>query len=72
MSKDTKTSNVQAAPPASSQTDSAQPKSSEVDADERHRRISDAAYYRAERRGFAPGADQEDWHEAEKELDGPS
>jgi hypothetical protein len=40
----------------------------EADPAERHRRISDAAYYRAERRGFAPGYEQEDWLEAEKEI----
>ena len=35
--------------------------------DERHRRIAVAAYYRAERRGFAPGGEQDDWLEAERE-----
>ncbi len=36
--------------------------------EERHRRIAEAAYYRAERRGFVPGGDHEDWLEAEKEI----
>ena len=36
---------------------------------ERHRRISDLAYRRAEMRGFAPGHEQEDWLEAEREVD---
>jgi hypothetical protein len=36
---------------------------------ERHRRISDLAYRRAEMRGFAPGHEQEDWFEAEREVD---
>ena len=27
-----------------------------------------AAYYRAERRGFAPGGEVEDWIEAEREV----
>jgi len=27
-----------------------------------------AAYYRAERRGFAPGGEVEDWLEAEREV----
>jgi hypothetical protein len=27
-----------------------------------------AAYYRAERRGFAPGGETEDWLEAEREV----
>lgn len=34
----------------------------------RRRRIEIAAYYRAERRGFAPGSEVEDWLEAEREL----
>ena len=38
------------------------------ESEERHRRISDAAYYRAQRRGFAPGHEEEDWLEAEKDL----
>jgi hypothetical protein len=36
---------------------------------ERHRRISDLAYRRAEQRGFAPGNEIEDWLEAEREVD---
>lgn len=35
----------------------------------RRARIAIAAYYRAERRGFAPGRELEDWLEAERELD---
>ena len=31
--------------------------------------IAAAAYYRAERRGFAPGGELSDWLEAERELD---
>ena len=36
---------------------------------ERHRRISELAYRRAEQRGFAPGNEVEDWLEAEREVD---
>lgn len=32
--------------------------------------IAEAAYYRAERRGFEPGRDLEDWLLAEGEIDG--
>lgn len=32
------------------------------------RLIAEAAYYRAERRGFAPGHELDDWLEAEAEL----
>lgn len=31
--------------------------------------IQDAAYYRAEKRNFAPGHEQEDWAAAEREID---
>ena len=51
---------------AAEQKDTAQAPSDE----ERRRRVSEAAYYRAERRSFAPGQEDEDWLEAEKELDG--
>jgi len=35
----------------------------------RRARIAIAAYYRAERRSFAPGRELEDWLEAEREFD---
>ena len=38
----------------------------------RDARISEAAYYRAERRGFAEGGEIEDWLSAEREIDGES
>ncbi len=31
--------------------------------------IAVAAYHKAEKRGFAPGGDMQDWDEAEKEVD---
>ena len=37
--------------------------------DERRRLIEESAYYRAERRGFEPGHEEEDWLEAEKDVD---
>lgn len=40
------------------------------DVAERHRRIAEAAYYRAEGRGFAAGYEDADWLEAEKDTDG--
>jgi len=40
-----------------------------LDADERRRRIAEAAYFRAERRGFAGGDPVVDWIEAEAEVD---
>lgn len=35
----------------------------------REARIAREAYFRAERRGFAPGQELDDWLEAEKALD---
>jgi DUF2934 family protein len=33
-----------------------------------HLLISEAAYFKAEKRGFEPGHEDEDWLEAEKEI----
>ena len=30
--------------------------------------IAECAYYKAEKRGFAPGHEMEDWYEAEQEM----
>ena len=35
-----------------------------------HAAIAEAAYFRAERRGFAPGHELEDWLAAEAEIEG--
>ncbi len=35
-----------------------------------HTAIAEAAYFRAERRGFAPGHELEDWLQAEIEIKG--
>jgi hypothetical protein len=35
----------------------------------REARIAEAAYWRAERRGFTPGRELDDWLEAEREID---
>lgn len=40
-----------------------------VTPDERQRFIAEAAYFKAERRGFAGGGELEDWIEAEAEID---
>lgn len=44
----------------------AQPRSEE----ERFERIAQAAYFHAERRGFVPGQELNDWLAAESEIDG--
>ncbi len=39
-----------------------------LSSEERWRLIAQAAYYRAEKRGFAPGGELQDWVEAEAEV----
>ena len=39
-----------------------------LSAQERERLVAQAAYFRAEKRGFAPGAELQDWIEAEAEV----
>lgn len=66
--------------PADSRPRSAQPKGTRaakaksapraaVSAGDRRAMIAEAAYLRAERRGFAPGHETEDWLAAEGEVD---
>jgi hypothetical protein len=40
-----------------------------VSEEERWRMIAVAAYHKAEQRGFAPGGAENDWFEAEQEVD---
>jgi hypothetical protein len=40
-----------------------------IDPERRRALIAEAAYFRAERRGFAPGREAEDWLAAEAEVD---
>ena len=40
-----------------------------VTTEERHRMITEAAYYLAERRGFTGGSAEDDWLQAEREID---
>ena len=42
--------------------------SPELSAQERERLVAQAAYFRAEKRGFAPGCELQDWVEAEAEV----
>jgi hypothetical protein len=41
-----------------------------VEPEQRRAMIAEAAYYLAERRGFEPGRELEDWYSAEGEIDG--
>jgi hypothetical protein len=40
-----------------------------IDPERRRTLIAEIAYYRAERRGFEPGHENEDWLSAEAEVD---
>ena len=39
-----------------------------IDLDEFREMVATAAYYRAEKRGFEPGHELDDWYEAEREI----
>lgn len=40
-----------------------------VTPEQRQKMIEEAAFYKAEKRNFAPGHEQEDWTDAEREID---
>ena len=40
-----------------------------VTPEDRLNMISEAAYYRAQQRGFSPGGSEQDWYEAETMID---
>jgi len=62
---------VKAAPKkkAAPKPKAAEPVRQAVSPDQRRGMIAQAAYLRAERRGFAPGGEHEDWMAAEAEVD---
>jgi len=56
--------------PAAASTDSESQSFTRVSSTEaRHALIAEAAYRHAERRGFLPGEDLQDWFAAEREVD---
>lgn len=58
-----------AQPKAPRATKAKAPQRAAVSAEDRRAMIAEAAYLRAERRGFAPGHETEDWLAAEVEVD---
>ena len=48
--------------------DAVAPTRSEIPDEETRRRIAEAAYYRAQQRGFSPGYELEDWLAAEAQV----
>jgi hypothetical protein len=60
---------ARSAPPKGTRTAKATSPPRAISADDRRAMIAEAAYLRAERRGFAPGHETEDWLAAEVEVD---
>ena len=60
---------MDAMPPSKARAKRAAVEPATVSADRRRGMIAEAAYLRAERRGFAPGGEHEDWLAAEAEVD---
>lgn len=58
-----------AAPKGSRAAQGKSPQRAAVSADDRRAMIAEAAYLRAERRGFTAGHETEDWFAAEVEVD---
>ncbi|MBV8878092.1 MAG: DUF2934 domain-containing protein [Gammaproteobacteria bacterium] len=56
-------------PPGPRKSSPAMEPRAQVSAEARHALIAQAAYLRAERRGFVPGHETEDWLAAEAEVD---
>jgi Protein of unknown function (DUF2934) len=63
-------SNAVKRPPSASKAPSTPPVRARVTPEARRALIAENAYHRAERRGFEPGHEHEDWLAAEAEVDG--
>jgi hypothetical protein len=61
------TTGTSAAPPRGKK--STPPLHSPISEEVRRKMVAESAYHRAERRGFAPGYEHEDWLAAEAEID---
>lgn len=59
---------ARSAPPKGTRTSKPAPRAA-LSTDDRRAMIAEAAYLRAERRGFTPGHETEDWLAAEVEVD---
>jgi len=57
-----------ASKPKQSNPDVRPASSAPLNAQEQQRQVAQAAYFRAEKRGFAPGGELQDWIEAEAEI----
>jgi len=54
--------------PRAGNSDASKSAPSAIDPVRRHKLIAEAAYYRAEKRGFTIGSELQDWLEAEAEI----
>ena len=54
--------------PSKGNSDACPGTAASLSAEERERLVAQAAYFRAEKRGFAPGCELQDWVEAEAEV----
>jgi hypothetical protein len=54
--------------PRAGNSDASESAPSPIDPGRRHALIAEAAYFRAEKRGFAAGKELQDWLEAESEI----
>ena len=68
LAKSGKTVSSKRAGKSASVTSSSKVDAPAINAGERQRLVERAAYFRAERRGFAPGFELQDWVEAEAEV----
>jgi hypothetical protein len=64
-----KSADTKSARPTRSRTVDATTPGSVIDPEHRRALIARAAYFRAERRNFSPGYEQDDWLSAESEVD---
>ena len=69
MNEQTRADDIEPAPPDAPTPPAGEAGTAQSDAERRHHRISEAAYYRARERGFETGREEEDWLEAEKQID---
>ena len=69
MSQSDRRNGIEPAPPDASTPPAGEAGTAKSDTEHRHHRISEAAYYRSQQRGFAPGQEHDDWLSAEQEVD---
>lgn len=69
MAESSRDNGIRPAPPDAPSAPAGEPNTARSDAERRHHRISEAAYYRSKKSDVDPAQEQDDWLEAEKEID---